>query len=317
MPSVMDNRNRWLLPEQSQQQASEQPVQRSHQILRKRRRDDVAILNVPDLHIDMNMPQGEAKCSRVPPLLDLSIARFDPKTAASPISTPTSAVATTSPISEIITPSFWAARQILPIPLSKRIRTTEDAAKKQALQLQQQQKHQQKQTGDAIKLTPCHICHRRPTKKSDLEGFMDCAGCGARVCYICIRHCAGWAVPALLLDSDGEESLACVDADNMQNRSFCMEDAPPVSAIGDNSDITRDNDSHKNDTSCLGTARPEGADLVSFRDGGKAAQLQEQTHGWLGHGHCELVCSRCCVERGVDGDVMCLGCLAGSGSGGV
>ena len=26
-------------------------------------------------------------------------------------------------------------------------------------------------------------------------------------------------------------------------------------------------------------------------------------------GHRQMVCSGCCVERGVDGDVVCLGCL--------
>lgn len=35
-----------------------------------------------------------------------------------------------------------------------------------------------------------------------------------------------------------------------------------------------------------------------------------------GGGHRGVVCSRCCVERGVDGEVWCLGCLGGEGVGG-
>ncbi|TLD26383.1 hypothetical protein PspLS_04818 [Pyricularia sp. CBS 133598] len=41
-------------------------------------------------------------------------------------------------------------------------------------------------------LAPCHICQRRPTKKSDLDSFADCEGCGMRTCYVCIRECLGW-----------------------------------------------------------------------------------------------------------------------------
>ena len=33
--------------------------------------------------------------------------------------------------------------------------------------------------------------------------------------------------------------------------------------------------------------------------------------GWSGRGHREVICSGCCVERGSEGDVVCLGCLAG------
>ncbi|OLN88681.1 hypothetical protein CCHL11_01717 [Colletotrichum chlorophyti] len=32
-------------------------------------------------------------------------------------------------------------------------------------------------------LSPCHICHRRPTKKTDLDSFADCQGCGQRTCF--------------------------------------------------------------------------------------------------------------------------------------
>jgi hypothetical protein len=39
------------------------------------------------------------------------------------------------------------------------------------------------------------------------------------------------------------------------------------------------------------------------RNGAKAKS------GWAQNGHRKTVCSRCCVERGPDGDVVCLGCL--------
>lgn len=32
---------------------------------------------------------------------------------------------------------------------------------------------------------------------------------------------------------------------------------------------------------------------------------------WNGSGHRRVICSQCCVERGSEGDVVCLGCLAG------
>ncbi|KAL2685410.1 hypothetical protein Neosp_006508 [[Neocosmospora] mangrovei] len=32
-------------------------------------------------------------------------------------------------------------------------------------------------------LAPCHICHRKPTKKSDLDSFAECQGCGERTCF--------------------------------------------------------------------------------------------------------------------------------------
>ncbi|KAK1752498.1 hypothetical protein QBC47DRAFT_59056 [Echria macrotheca] len=34
-----------------------------------------------------------------------------------------------------------------------------------------------------------------------------------------------------------------------------------------------------------------------------------ESDGWRKGGHREWICSRCCVERGPDGDIVCLGCL--------
>ncbi|KAI1345204.1 hypothetical protein F5Y15DRAFT_20586 [Xylariaceae sp. FL0016] len=122
-------------------------------------------------------------------------------------------------------------------------------------------------------LNPCHICHRKPTKKSDLDSFADCTGCGQRTCFVCIRACQGWlppdAHPASLEDKNEDLSA-----------SFTMHDAD---------DRPRDNERSM-----------EGLQREKRREG-----------GWSGRGHREVICSQCCVERGSEGDVVCLGCLAG------
>ncbi|KAI1455660.1 hypothetical protein F4805DRAFT_262031 [Annulohypoxylon moriforme] len=111
-------------------------------------------------------------------------------------------------------------------------------------------------------LNPCHICHRKPTKKSDLDSFADCMGCGQRACFVCIRACQGW-----LPSSEEEENLSA---------SFTMQDVDDDSSYGNESD-----------------------------------NKDSKGGGWNGRGHREMICSRCCVERGLEGDVVCLGCLAG------
>lgn len=34
---------------------------------------------------------------------------------------------------------------------------------------------------------------------------------------------------------------------------------------------------------------------------------------WTRRGHQPMICSRCCIERGPEGDVVCLGCVAAAG----
>lgn len=121
----------------------------------------------------------------------------------------------------------------------------------------------------------CHICFRRPNKKSDLDSFADCQGCGQRTCYVCMRECLGWGptieTQATRLDptatpttDEGDTSFTMVDADTEHQPSA---PAPELDNLG-----------------------------------------HEQ--GWTrGGGHRQMVCSRCCVEKGQDGDVVCLGCL--------
>ncbi|KAK4181557.1 hypothetical protein QBC36DRAFT_65626 [Triangularia setosa] len=115
-------------------------------------------------------------------------------------------------------------------------------------------------TSSASLLTPCHICCRKPSKKSDLDSFADCQGCGQRTCYVCIRECLGWSPtsrqpPTLQTDP----SFTMIDVDSEEQ-------------------LPSETDSENN----------------SWAKGG---------------GHRKMVCSRCCVERGQDGDVVCLGCL--------
>ncbi|OHE95785.1 hypothetical protein CORC01_08926 [Colletotrichum orchidophilum] len=133
-------------------------------------------------------------------------------------------------------------------------------------------------------LAPCHICHRRPTKKSDLDSFADCQGCGQRSCYVCVRECQGWEKDGRPSSNGGinsaqqeQEEHGGVDL----SRSCTMDDV--------------DDDRQ----------RQSRADEESKRTG------QATRHdGWTGGGHRQMVCSRCCIEKGTEGDVVCLGCLS-------
>lgn len=129
-------------------------------------------------------------------------------------------------------------------------------------------------------LSPCHICHRKPTRKTDLDSFADCEGCGQRTCYVCIRQCQGW-----LGDDMGEGPRYRrgrtapweEEKDDIRPRSFTMRD---VDDDDDYDDAARDEDPPR-----------------------------DKDTGWDADGHCSVVCSGCCVERGSEGDVVCLGCL--------
>ena len=117
-------------------------------------------------------------------------------------------------------------------------------------------------------LAPCHICHRKPTKKSDLDSFAECQGCGERTCFVCIRQCHGWDL------DDG----SILSEQEVLSRSFHMDDIDDLQAEERNE---KDHKAHS------GTRK-----------------------GWVAGGHRTVVCSRCCIERGAEGDVACLGCLS-------
>ncbi|KAH7328633.1 hypothetical protein B0I35DRAFT_417939 [Stachybotrys elegans] len=143
-------------------------------------------------------------------------------------------------------------------------------------------------------LAPCHICHRRPTKKADLDSFGECEACGKRACFICIRECRGWRGPEEEDADDGDDEEAL-------SRSMHMEDADAVLPVTPHEE------------------RFENPDPAIFAERGGGAPADQQglmdedyrrptSRRWRHH---RVVCSRCCVERGEQGDVVCYGCLSG------
>lgn len=137
-------------------------------------------------------------------------------------------------------------------------------------------------------LTPCHVCHRKPTKKSHLDSFAECQGCGERTCFVCIRQCHGWDA------MDGDSTLS---EQETLSRSFHMDDvtdSEPNSAV-DNQQLELPQQQHQQ-------RRQE--------DRSQSHNIGVNAKGWHALGHRSVVCSRCCVERGGEGDVVCLGCLS-------
>ncbi|KAL2158082.1 hypothetical protein VTH06DRAFT_4892 [Thermothelomyces fergusii] len=145
-------------------------------------------------------------------------------------------------------------------------------------------------------MSRCHICSRKPSKKSDLDSFADCQGCGQRTCYVCIRECLGW----------GPGSGA--PPGNIRTQTEPSYQLAPTMPT----------------TSATGTPVEEGEASFTMLDAddedqqqqqqqhgrGEGRTLQAQEQGWTtGSKHRQMVCSRCCVERGEDGEVVCLGCL--------
>jgi hypothetical protein len=159
------------------------------------------------------------------------------------------------------------------------------------LDSQQQQAARATTTSSAANLMArCHICSRKPAKKSDLELFTDCQGCGQRACDICMRECFGWR-PILTAGSDNTLPLSTGLATGEvklpdSNASFTMVDV--------DADEVSEQQSHRQHTHRLPRSykpRPGDADE------------------WARRGHRERICSRCCIEKGPDGDIVCLGCL--------
>ncbi|KAK2811998.1 hypothetical protein FQN50_001706 [Emmonsiellopsis sp. PD_5] len=70
-----------------------------------------------------------------------------------------------------------------------------------------QSQNNKQSTSSRPPLSPCHICHRRPTTRSILDAYADCNLCGERTCYICLRECmAANCGSPLDLDSKGKSS---------------------------------------------------------------------------------------------------------------
>jgi hypothetical protein len=122
-------------------------------------------------------------------------------------------------------------------------------------------------------LSPCHVCWRKPTDKSQLDSYAYCEGCGERTCFVCMRVCEGLG--------------------GLQHTTMGIGDG----AFSFEFDISVEKD---------GDAWHEGAvGEGGMREGGKKAWQKDRIVG-----HRRRICSRCCVERGAEGDVWCLGCLS-------
>lgn len=121
-----------------------------------------------------------------------------------------------------------------------------------------------------IDLSPCHICHRKPTVRAELSGFADCEGCGRRTCYICIRECEGLRMLQERYDEDG------------------YYDTLALAPHGEGME---------------GMGRRKRTESWHDEDEEKGVGLERMMK------HRQMVCSRCCVERGTEGEVWCLGCL--------
>ncbi|KAI0402815.1 hypothetical protein F4802DRAFT_574503 [Xylaria palmicola] len=146
-------------------------------------------------------------------------------------------------------------------------------------------------TTSSALLSPCYICHRKPTKKTDLDSFGDCSGCGNRTCFVCLRACRDW-LPA----SDGERpDRPAAEVEDLSSVSFTMRDVDDENSSHD--DASKTSDAQKPQQ------RPKKGEGGGGGSGGDSS--------WNGRGHCDVICSRCCVEQGSEGDVVCLGCLAG------
>lgn len=136
-------------------------------------------------------------------------------------------------------------------------------------------------------LRPCHVCHRKPTKKTELDSYADCEGCGERTCYVCIRECLGRERRGTFQPpgrTTGDEEDGWLDEEGgPEDRSFCMEDAP--------------------------SADEEIAENVTEEDRTKRGGGPTAWGDGRGRGHRGRICSSCCVEEGPQGDAVCLGCL--------
>ncbi|KAE9373423.1 hypothetical protein N431DRAFT_406906 [Stipitochalara longipes BDJ] len=119
-----------------------------------------------------------------------------------------------------------------------------------------------------IDLSPCHVCWRKPTDKSQLDSYAYCEGCGARTCFVCMRVCEGVG--------DFRSTMRGI---GIGDGAFSFEFENPVHGQGE-----------------------------TFERGGE----EEGKKAWQKdriEGHRGRICSRCCLERGAEGDVWCLGCL--------
>jgi len=150
-------------------------------------------------------------------------------------------------------------------------------------------------TTSAVLMSRCHVCFRKPAKKSDLDSFADCQGCGQRTCYVCIRECIGWQADGNVTLSGGDSDTGLSESPLASDASFTMVDAGEPVGLDMDQDDRPDHSQTSSQTDARGLHRPQ------------------ESNGWARGGHRQTICSQCCIERGQDGDVVCLGCLALTG----
>ncbi|KAL2271291.1 hypothetical protein VTJ83DRAFT_662 [Remersonia thermophila] len=155
----------------------------------------------------------------------------------------------------------------------------------------------------------CHVCSRKPSKKSDLDSFADCQGCGQRTCYVCIRECLGWGPNIAMSTPDAlAPSLPLTPVPTTTTAAAIATPgiSSPVENPVDTSFTMLDADAAEDDEHDNPPPQPHTPSKSSL-----GAQHDQHELRWAttGGGHRQVVCSRCCVERGPDGDVVCLGCL--------
>lgn len=258
-----------------------------HSASKKRRRDDD-----DDGHQQSNTPSYEAFFWKETPL-DHHRTNAHPHSATEQQSH--------NAFASYASPHHHLLRKHIPLPTPKRLKETigEDAVivretrslSPNPQNLKSPQREPQETSPDtrpaptrhasapAPLLSRCHICHRKPTRKADLDSFGSCEGCGQRTCFVCLRECLDWRT---------EEQKRW---NGYGSASFNMRDAADVGVAGQEEDSLR---------------RLKG--LLQRGDGEQLEGLGGRD-GWAIGGHRMKICSRCCVERGPDGDVVCLGCL--------
>lgn len=128
-------------------------------------------------------------------------------------------------------------------------------------------------------IMPCHVCHRRPTKKSDLDSFARCQSCQEQTCFVCIRECRRRK------DS----------RNNMKTPSFGKEDEDAGQSFNMN-------DADERDMAAATNSHAPQHDDERRNTPNKGSAIDSAHHA--------MICSRCCVEEGAEGEVVCLGCLS-------
>jgi hypothetical protein len=130
-----------------------------------------------------------------------------------------------------------------------------------------------------VTIMPCHVCHRRPTKKSDLDSFARCQSCQEQTCFVCMRECRRQKNT----HNDTKSPLSEPEDEDV-GQSFNMNDA-------DECDMSPSTNFHapQHDNERQNTPNKSSANS---------------------NAHHDMICSRCCVEEGAEGEVVCLGCLS-------